>query len=206
MTATPCSARSPRSRRSRQQQVRLPRCVVLIEACEESGSIDLPAHLAALGDALGEPSLVVCLDAECGNYEQVWCTTSLRGNLVGTLRVRVLTEGCTRAWPPALRPRRFASSSSCSRASRVRSPAICCSMSCTSACRAIGARRRAPRRRCWASRWPASCRGRRACSRSPTIPPSSSSTAPGARRSRSPAPTACRRSARRATCCCRSWR
>ena len=75
------------------QKVRLPRCVVLIEACKESGSFDLPAHLAALGDAIGEPSLVVCLDAECGNYEQVWCTTSLRGNLVGTLRVRVLTEG-----------------------------------------------------------------------------------------------------------------
>jgi acetylornithine deacetylase/succinyl-diaminopimelate desuccinylase-like protein len=77
----------------KEQQVRLPRCVLLIEACEESGSVDLPAHLAALGETLGEPSLVVCLDAECGNYEQVWCTTSLRGNLVGTLRVRVLTEG-----------------------------------------------------------------------------------------------------------------
>jgi acetylornithine deacetylase/succinyl-diaminopimelate desuccinylase-like protein len=75
------------------QQIRLPRCVVLIEACEESGSVDLPAHLATLGDSLGEPSLVVCLDAECGNYEQLWCTTSLRGNLVGTLTVRVLTEG-----------------------------------------------------------------------------------------------------------------
>jgi len=77
----------------KQQQVRLPRCVVLIEACEESGSIDLPDHLAALGERIAEPSLVVCLDAECGNYDQVWCTTSLRGNLVGTLRVRVLTEG-----------------------------------------------------------------------------------------------------------------
>lgn len=77
----------------KEQQVRLPRCVVLIEACEESGSDDLPAHLAALGDTLGEPSLVVCLDAECGNYDQVWCTTSLRGNVVGNLSVRVLTEG-----------------------------------------------------------------------------------------------------------------
>jgi len=77
----------------REQKVRLPRCIVLIEACEESGSVDLPAHLTSLGEAFGEPSLVVCLDAECGNYEQVWCTTSLRGNLVGTLRVRVLTEG-----------------------------------------------------------------------------------------------------------------
>jgi acetylornithine deacetylase/succinyl-diaminopimelate desuccinylase-like protein len=75
------------------QKVALPRCVLLIEACEESGSIDLPAHLDALGDTIGDPSLVVCLDAECGNYDQVWCTTSLRGNITGRLRIRVLTEG-----------------------------------------------------------------------------------------------------------------
>jgi acetylornithine deacetylase/succinyl-diaminopimelate desuccinylase-like protein len=75
------------------QKVPLARCVLLIEACEESGSVDLPAHLDALGEAIGDPSLVVCLDAECGNYDQVWCTTSLRGNLTGRLRVRVLTEG-----------------------------------------------------------------------------------------------------------------
>jgi acetylornithine deacetylase/succinyl-diaminopimelate desuccinylase-like protein len=75
------------------QKVPLPRCVVLIEASEESGSVDLPAHLQALGDGIGDPSLVVCLDAECGNYDQLWCTTSLRGNLTGTLRVRVLNEG-----------------------------------------------------------------------------------------------------------------
>jgi acetylornithine deacetylase/succinyl-diaminopimelate desuccinylase-like protein len=89
------------------QGVRLPRCVVLIEACEESGSVDLPAHLAALGPALGEPSLVVCLDAECGNYEQVWCTTSLRGNLVGTLRVRVLTEGVHSGMATGIAPTPF---------------------------------------------------------------------------------------------------
>jgi acetylornithine deacetylase/succinyl-diaminopimelate desuccinylase-like protein len=75
------------------QKVALPRCVLLIEACEESGSVDLPAHLDTLGDSIGDPSLVVCLDAECGNYDQVWCTTSLRGNVTGRLRVRVLTEG-----------------------------------------------------------------------------------------------------------------
>jgi len=77
----------------KEQKIKLPRCLLLIEGCEESGSVDLPAHLDALGDAIGDPSLVVCLDAECGNYEQVWCTTSLRGNLTGRLRVRVLTEG-----------------------------------------------------------------------------------------------------------------
>jgi len=77
----------------RAQHIALPRCVLLIEASEESGSIHLPAHLEALGAQLGTPTLVVCLDAECGNYEQLWCTTSLRGNLVGRLLVRVLTEG-----------------------------------------------------------------------------------------------------------------
>ena len=91
----------------KQQQVRLPRCVVLIEACEESGSIDLPAHLATLGDAIGNPSLVVCLDAECGNYEQLWGTTSLRGNLVGTLRVRVLTEGVHSGMATGIAPTPF---------------------------------------------------------------------------------------------------
>jgi acetylornithine deacetylase/succinyl-diaminopimelate desuccinylase-like protein len=91
----------------KEQQVRLPRCVLLIEACEESGSVDLPAHLSALGDILGEPSLVVCLDAECGNYEQVWCTTSLRGNLVGTLRVRVLAEGVHSGMATGIAPTPF---------------------------------------------------------------------------------------------------
>jgi acetylornithine deacetylase/succinyl-diaminopimelate desuccinylase-like protein len=89
------------------QQVRLPRCVVLIEACEESGSVDLPAHLGALGDSLSEPSLVVCLDAECGNYEQLWCTTSLRGNLIGTLTVRVLTEGVHSGMATGIAPTPF---------------------------------------------------------------------------------------------------
>ena len=91
----------------KEQQVRLPRCVVLIEACEESGSDDLPAHLAALGSAIPEPSLVVCLDAECGNYDQVWCTTSLRGNLIGTLTVRVLTEGVHSGMATGIAPTPF---------------------------------------------------------------------------------------------------
>jgi acetylornithine deacetylase/succinyl-diaminopimelate desuccinylase-like protein len=37
--------------------------------------------------------LVVCLDSGCGNYEQLWITSSLRGLLNGTLTVRVLTDG-----------------------------------------------------------------------------------------------------------------
>ena len=69
------------------------RCVVLIEACEESGSYDLPHYIEALAGRIGTPSLVVCLDSGCGNYDQMWCTTSLRGVLTGTLRVSLLREG-----------------------------------------------------------------------------------------------------------------
>jgi acetylornithine deacetylase/succinyl-diaminopimelate desuccinylase-like protein len=69
------------------------RCVVLIEACEESGSYDLPYYVDHLAERIGDPSMVVCLDSGCGNYDQLWLTTSLRGIASGTLTVRVLDEG-----------------------------------------------------------------------------------------------------------------
>ena len=69
------------------------RCVVLIEASEESGSIDLPAWLDVIGDRIGDPSLVICLDSGCMDYERMWVTTSLRGLADGVLRVDVLEEG-----------------------------------------------------------------------------------------------------------------
>lgn len=69
------------------------RSVILIEACEESGSYDLPYYVDHLAARIGKPSLVVCLDSGCGNYEQLWCTTSLRGLAGGNLRVDVLEEG-----------------------------------------------------------------------------------------------------------------
>ena len=68
-------------------------CVVLIEACEESGSYDLPYYVDHLAERIGNPSMVVCLDSGCGNYDQLWLTTSLRGIASGTLTVRVLDEG-----------------------------------------------------------------------------------------------------------------
>ena len=92
-TAMPCSPRRLPSPRLQDQGIRHPRCVLLIEGCEESGSFDLPFYMDALADDIGEPDLVVCLDAECGNYEQLWLTTSLRGAVGGTLTVKVLTEG-----------------------------------------------------------------------------------------------------------------
>ncbi|MBI3993809.1 MAG: M20/M25/M40 family metallo-hydrolase, partial [Candidatus Lambdaproteobacteria bacterium] len=69
------------------------RIVLLVECSEESGSPDLPHYLAAHAARIGTPSLVVCLDSGCGNYEQLWSTTSLRGMVSAKLRVEVLSEG-----------------------------------------------------------------------------------------------------------------
>jgi acetylornithine deacetylase/succinyl-diaminopimelate desuccinylase-like protein len=65
----------------------------MIEACEESGSYDLPYYVDHLASRIGKPSLIVCLDSGCGNYEQMWLTTSLRGMTGGNLTVTVLDEG-----------------------------------------------------------------------------------------------------------------
>lgn len=76
-----------------QQGIPRPRCVGIIETCEESGSFDLPAYIDLLKPRLGNVSLVVCLDSGAGNYDQLWLTTSLRGMVSGVLKVEVLTEG-----------------------------------------------------------------------------------------------------------------
>jgi acetylornithine deacetylase/succinyl-diaminopimelate desuccinylase-like protein len=69
------------------------RCVALIECCEESGSYDLPHYIEMLAPRIGTPGLVIGLDSGCGDYDRLWCTTSLRGLIGGTLTVEVLTEG-----------------------------------------------------------------------------------------------------------------
>ncbi len=75
------------------QDVPHARAVIVIEASEESGSPDLPFYMEALGERIGSPSLVVCLDSGCGDYERLWLTSSLRGMVGGVLRVDVLEEG-----------------------------------------------------------------------------------------------------------------
>jgi acetylornithine deacetylase/succinyl-diaminopimelate desuccinylase-like protein len=69
------------------------RGLVMIEASEESGSPDLPAHLERLGDRLTGTDLVITLDSWCWSYDRLWVTTSLRGLLGVELTVEVLTEG-----------------------------------------------------------------------------------------------------------------
>jgi len=68
------------------------RVVIIIEASEESGSPHLPKYMEHLEDRIGTPNLIVCLDSGCGNYEQFWITTSLRGLIAGDLTVKVLDQ------------------------------------------------------------------------------------------------------------------
>ena len=70
-----------------------PRCVIVIEGSEESGSIDLIYYLDQLKKQIGTPSFIICLDSSAGNYEQLWGTTSLRGILIGELSINVLNKG-----------------------------------------------------------------------------------------------------------------
>ena len=77
----------------RDQRIPHARCVILIEACEESGSYDLPFYIDALESRIGNPSLIICLDSGCGNYDQLWMTTSLRGLVGATLTIDVLKQG-----------------------------------------------------------------------------------------------------------------
>lgn len=69
------------------------RCIILIEASEESGSRDLPFYIEMLKDKIGQPSLIICLDSGCNNYDQLWITTSLRGMVGGILSIDILNQG-----------------------------------------------------------------------------------------------------------------
>jgi acetylornithine deacetylase/succinyl-diaminopimelate desuccinylase-like protein len=69
------------------------RCVVLIEASEESGSPDLEAYLDYLKVHLGRVELMICLDSGALTYDRLWVTTSLRGVVNVDLEIEVLSQG-----------------------------------------------------------------------------------------------------------------
>lgn len=76
-----------------QQQLPYPRCIVLLESSEESGSPDFMDYFKQLESLIGNPDIIVFVDASGDNNNQLWCTTSLRGNMDGTLRVEMFTKG-----------------------------------------------------------------------------------------------------------------
>jgi acetylornithine deacetylase/succinyl-diaminopimelate desuccinylase-like protein len=66
------------------------RTVILLETSEESGSPDLDTYLTAIEDRLGDVSLVIGLDSAGLDYERLWLTTSLQGEVQATVTVRVM--------------------------------------------------------------------------------------------------------------------
>lgn len=77
------------------QQFGIPhnRIVLYFETDEESGSADLIYFLQQRKAQIGEPSLVICLDSGCCDYEHMCLTTTLRGVYNFALKVEVSTEG-----------------------------------------------------------------------------------------------------------------
>lgn len=60
--------------------------IILIEGDEESGSGHIDAYLHYFNQRIGDNvNYVVCLDSGANDYNRLWLTTSLRGNLVAKL-------------------------------------------------------------------------------------------------------------------------
>ena len=68
------------------------RCMVLIEASEESSSLDLGTHLESLMPRLRGADLVITLDSFCETYDRLWTTTSTRGMCGGVLSIDVCAD------------------------------------------------------------------------------------------------------------------
>ena len=66
---------------------------MITEGDEESGSGHMEHYLPALKERIGNPEIIFCLDSGTMDYDRFWITTSLRGNLVATLRVENTSEG-----------------------------------------------------------------------------------------------------------------
>jgi len=69
-----------------------PRCCIIIEGSEESGSVDLLYYVEKLKARIGTPRVVICLDSGCQNYSQLWMTVSLRGVFIAYLKAQLLKE------------------------------------------------------------------------------------------------------------------
>jgi acetylornithine deacetylase/succinyl-diaminopimelate desuccinylase-like protein len=80
----------------REQGHRHGRCVILVEASEESMSVHLAPYLddARFQSLVAPdgPGLAICLDSGSPTYDRLWVTTSMRGHAVATVRVDVLAE------------------------------------------------------------------------------------------------------------------
>ena len=113
---------------------------------------------------------MICLDSGCGNYDQLWGTTSLRGIVNGVAHRRGAdARACTRGRRAASCPRASASRASSSRASRTSAPGARGRRTSTSTFRPRGPRRRGRSPACSAPTSRGASRSSRACATRRTI-------------------------------------
>jgi acetylornithine deacetylase/succinyl-diaminopimelate desuccinylase-like protein len=75
------------------QGVKWPRCVMVLETEEESGSGHLIALLDAAKEAIGKPDFLFCMDSGAFDYKSMWLTSSLRGICIIDITVSAAKGG-----------------------------------------------------------------------------------------------------------------
>jgi len=73
--------------------LKTPRCVMITEGDEESGSAHMFQYMKLLKSRIGDPAICFCLDSGALDYESFWLTNSLRGVANATYTVDILKEG-----------------------------------------------------------------------------------------------------------------
>ena len=61
------------------QGCKIPRCALVLETEEESGSPNLIALLEVAKEFIGKPDFMFCMDSGAFDYKSMWLTSSLRG-------------------------------------------------------------------------------------------------------------------------------
>jgi acetylornithine deacetylase/succinyl-diaminopimelate desuccinylase-like protein len=75
------------------QGVTMPRCVLVLESEEESGSPHLLHLLDLAKEFIQKPDFLLCLDTGALNYDTFWLSSSLRGMCALTVTVKGAKEG-----------------------------------------------------------------------------------------------------------------
>lgn len=76
-----------------EQGVPMPRCVMVLESEEESGSPNLIKLLTEAKEIIGVPDFCFCMDSGAFDYNQMWVTSSLRGICILDLTVECAKGG-----------------------------------------------------------------------------------------------------------------
>lgn len=80
---------------------------MVVDADSESGSTDFKSTLKNLGSRIGLPTLVICTDSCAGTEDQLWLTSSLRGNITGTLKIKNLNHPVSASEAAGIVPETF---------------------------------------------------------------------------------------------------